>query len=140
MAISATTHTILLYLFTIFLDSHRTKFSQITKHFFTELIGLSLLFSLFLRRPSALGTGWEKTMFLLARYTVAAAVFLSALAASAAEDENLSADQVLPACAASSPTGLLVRSMECSRRDVASDLCKVLDLHRGSLAFAHQTR
>jgi hypothetical protein len=39
-------------------------------------------------------------MFLLARYTVAAAVFLSASAASAVEDENLSADQVLPACAA----------------------------------------
>src|SRR5262249_43223367 len=29
--------------------------------------------------------GWEKTMFLLARYTVAAAVFLSASAASAVE-------------------------------------------------------
>jgi hypothetical protein len=43
---------------------------------------------------------WEKTMFLLARYTVAAAVFLSASAASAAEDATLSADQVLPACAA----------------------------------------
>ena len=42
---------------------------------------------------------WEKTMFLLARYTVAAAVFLSASAASAVE-ENLSADQMLPACAA----------------------------------------
>jgi Rap1a immunity proteins len=38
-------------------------------------------------------------MFLLARYTVAAAVFLSASAASAVE-ENLSADQMLPACAA----------------------------------------
>ena len=44
--------------------------------------------------------GWEKTMFLLARYTVAAAVFLSASAASAVEDATLSADQVLPACAA----------------------------------------
>jgi hypothetical protein len=43
--------------------------------------------------------GWEKTMFLLARYTVAAAVFLSASAASAVE-ENLSADQMLPGCAA----------------------------------------
>jgi hypothetical protein len=39
-------------------------------------------------------------MFLLARYTVAAAVFLSASAASAVEDATLSADQVLPACAA----------------------------------------
>jgi hypothetical protein len=43
---------------------------------------------------------WEETMFLLARYTVAAAVFLSASAASAVEDATLSADQVLPACAA----------------------------------------
>ena len=42
----------------------------------------------------------EKTMFLLARCTIAAAVFLSASAASAAEDATLSADQVLPACAA----------------------------------------
>ena len=39
-------------------------------------------------------------MFLLARYTVAAAVFLSASAASAAEDETLSADRMLPACRA----------------------------------------
>ena len=38
-------------------------------------------------------------MFLLARYTIAAAVFLSTSAASAVE-ENLSADQMLPACAA----------------------------------------
>ena len=37
--------------------------------------------------------GWEKTMFLLARYTVAAAVFLSASAASAVEDVTLSAVQ-----------------------------------------------
>jgi hypothetical protein len=44
--------------------------------------------------------GWEKTMFLLARYTVAAAVFLSASAASAVEDATLSADRMLPACAA----------------------------------------
>jgi hypothetical protein len=43
---------------------------------------------------------WEETMFLLARYTVAAAVFLSASAAIAVEDATLSADQVLPACAA----------------------------------------
>jgi hypothetical protein len=43
---------------------------------------------------------WEETMFLLARYAVAAAVFLSASAASAVEDATLSADQVLPACAA----------------------------------------
>jgi hypothetical protein len=42
----------------------------------------------------------EETMFLLARYTVAAAVFLSASAASAAEDETLSADRMLPACRA----------------------------------------
>ena len=39
-------------------------------------------------------------MFLLARYTVAAAVFLSASAASAVEDAILSADQMLPACRA----------------------------------------
>ncbi len=39
-------------------------------------------------------------MFLLARYTVAAAVFLSASAASAVEDAILSADQMLPACTA----------------------------------------
>ena len=39
-------------------------------------------------------------MFLLARYTVAAAVFLSASAASAVEDATLSADRMLPACAA----------------------------------------
>src|SRR5260370_35632207 len=39
-------------------------------------------------------------MFLLARYTVAAAVFLSASAASAVEDAVLSADQMLPACTA----------------------------------------
>jgi len=47
---------------------------------------------------------WEKTMFLLARYTVAAAVFLSASAASAVEDATLSADlpavSMLPACKA----------------------------------------
>jgi hypothetical protein len=43
---------------------------------------------------------WEETMFLLARYTVAAAVFLSASAASAVEDAILSADQMLPACTA----------------------------------------
>jgi len=43
---------------------------------------------------------WEETMFLLARYTVAAAVFLSTSAACAVEDATLSADQVLPACAA----------------------------------------
>jgi hypothetical protein len=43
---------------------------------------------------------WEKTMFLLARYTVAAAVFLSASAASAVEDATLSADHMLPACKA----------------------------------------
>jgi Rap1a immunity proteins len=43
---------------------------------------------------------WEETMFLLARYTVAAAVFLSASAASAVEDAILSADQMLPACRA----------------------------------------
>jgi len=36
-------------------------------------------------------------MFLLARYTVAAAVFLSASAASAVEDATLSADRMLPA-------------------------------------------
>ena len=35
-----------------------------------------------------------------ARYTVAAAVFLSASAAGAAEDTTLSADRMLPACAA----------------------------------------
>ena len=40
----------------------------------------------------------EETMFLLARYTVAAAVFLSASAASAVEDATLSADRMLPAC------------------------------------------
>ena len=39
-------------------------------------------------------------MFLLARYTVAAAVFLSASAARAVEDATLSADRMLPACAA----------------------------------------
>ena len=39
-------------------------------------------------------------MFLLARYTVAAAVFLSASAASAVEDVTLSADHMLPACKA----------------------------------------
>ena len=39
-------------------------------------------------------------MFLLARYTVAAAVFLSASAASAVEDSTLSADHMLPACKA----------------------------------------
>ena len=43
-------------------------------------------------------------MFLLARYTVAAAVFLSASAATAVEDATLSADlpavSVLPACKA----------------------------------------
>ena len=44
--------------------------------------------------------GWEKTMFLLARYTVAAAVFLSASAASAVEDATLSAYRMLPACTA----------------------------------------
>ena len=44
--------------------------------------------------------GWEKTMFLLARYTVAAAVFLSASAANAVEDATLSADRMLPACTA----------------------------------------
>jgi hypothetical protein len=48
---------------------------------------------------------WEKTMFLLARYTVAAAVFLSASAASAVEDATPSADylpavSMLPACKA----------------------------------------
>jgi len=43
---------------------------------------------------------WEETMFLLARYTVAAAVFLSASAVSAVEDAILSADQMLPACRA----------------------------------------
>src|SRR6266446_8279072 len=43
---------------------------------------------------------WEKTMFLLARYTVVAAVFLSASAASAVEDATLSADHVLRACTA----------------------------------------
>ena len=42
----------------------------------------------------------EETMFLLARYTVAAAVFLSASAASAVEDATLSADRMLPACRA----------------------------------------
>src|SRR5215467_6543470 len=36
----------------------------------------------------------------LARYTVAAAVFLSASAASAVEDATLSADHMLPACKA----------------------------------------
>src|SRR6516162_8295683 len=49
--------------------------------------------------------GWEKTMFLLARYTVAAAVFLSASAANAVEDATPSADylpavSMLPACKA----------------------------------------
>src|SRR2546425_7285794 len=44
--------------------------------------------------------GWEKTMFLLARYRVAAAVFLRASAASAVEDATLSADRMLPACTA----------------------------------------
>ena len=39
-------------------------------------------------------------MFLLARYRVAAAVFLSASAASAVEDAILTADQMLPACTA----------------------------------------
>ena|SRR5438034_3801508 len=43
---------------------------------------------------------WEETMFLLGRYTVAAAVFLSASAASAVEDATLSADRMLPACTA----------------------------------------
>jgi hypothetical protein len=48
---------------------------------------------------------WEETMFLLARYTVAAAVFLSASAASAVEDATPSADylpavSMLPACKA----------------------------------------
>src|SRR5262249_23318315 len=46
----------------------------------------------------------EKTMFLPARYTVAAAVFLSASAASAVEDATLKADlpavSMLPACKA----------------------------------------
>jgi len=45
-----------------------------------------------------------ETMFLLARYTVAAAVFLSASAATAVEDATLSADlpavSMLPACKA----------------------------------------
>src|SRR5260221_3071550 len=35
---------------------------------------------------------------------------------------------------------LLVTSMGCSRRGAASDLCKGLDIRRGSLAFVHQTR
>lgn len=39
-------------------------------------------------------------MFLLARYTIAAAVLLTTSAASAAEDATLSADRMLPACAA----------------------------------------
>src|SRR6201993_5487636 len=48
---------------------------------------------------------WEKTVFLLARHAVAAAVFLSASAASAVEDATLSADylpavSMLPACKA----------------------------------------
>jgi len=43
---------------------------------------------------------WEETMFLLARYTVAAAVFLSASAASAVEDATLGAYRMLPACTA----------------------------------------
>jgi hypothetical protein len=44
--------------------------------------------------------GWEKMMFLQARYTVAAAVFLNASAASAVEDATLSAYRMLPACTA----------------------------------------
>ena len=47
---------------------------------------------------------WEKTMSLPTRYTVAAAVFLSASAASAVEDATLKADlpavSMLPACKA----------------------------------------
>src|SRR5215469_4304261 len=43
---------------------------------------------------------WEKMMFLLAWYTVAAAVFLSASAASAVEDATLSAVLMLPGCKA----------------------------------------
>src|SRR5262245_12880154 len=47
---------------------------------------------------------WEETMFLPARCTVAAAVFLSASAASAVEDATLKADlpavSMLPACKA----------------------------------------
>ena len=79
-------------------------------------------------------------MFLLARYTVAAAVFLSASTAGAVEDENLSADQVLPACAAFIADRAPREIDGVFRRGAALDLCKVLDLRRGSLAFAHQTR
>jgi hypothetical protein len=65
---------------------------------------------------------WEETMFLLAQYTVAAAVFLSASAASAVEDAILTADQMLPACTAF----------------IADNAPS--DIDRGSLAFVHQTR
>ena len=57
-------------------------------------------------------------MFLPARYTVAAAVFLSASAASAVEDATLSADQVTDArrfssaCGRGDAEGLAVQVME----------------------------
>jgi hypothetical protein len=76
-------------------------------------------------------------MFLLARYTVAAAVFLSASAASAVEDATLSADHMLPACKAFIADDA---PRCCSRRGAASDLCRVLDMRRGSLTFVHQRR
>jgi hypothetical protein len=47
MAISATQLTIFLYFFAIFLSSTGQIFSQIPQALFTELIGLTLLFSLF---------------------------------------------------------------------------------------------
>jgi hypothetical protein len=56
-------------------------------------------------------------MFLLARYTVAAAVFLSASAASAVEARIVCCLLVR----LSSPTGRLVRSMGCSRRGRAAE-------------------
>src|SRR6266481_4281566 len=84
--------------------------------------------------------GWEKKMFLLARYTVAAAVFLSASAASAVEDATLSADQMLPACAAFIADRAPREIDGVFQAGAASDLCKVLDMRHGSLAFAHQTR
>jgi hypothetical protein len=78
-------------------------------------------------------------MFLLARYTVAAAVFLSASAASAVENAILNADRMLPACRAFIADNAPDEIDAVFGRGAASDLCKVLDMRRGSLAFVHQT-
>jgi hypothetical protein len=75
-------------------------------------------------------------MFLLARYTIAAAVFQSASAASAVEDETLSADRMLAACEAFIADSAPSEIDAGSGPGAASDLCKVLDMSRGSLAFA----